>query len=185
MQAEKKGQAKDKPAAEKASGAQPAAQPAAPSGEPARAGATKPFGGEKPAGAPGPAAAASAPSPAPAAAGRVERRVKMTRLRMRVAERLKGAQNTYAMLTTFNEVDMTALMDMRNKYKDAFQEKHGWVGLGLATEGVRAPALPSHRGKGCRRAGGDNRLGTGNCALSQGQAGLTTSRRTRKKKQPN
>lgn len=41
----------------------------------------------------------------------------MTRLRMRVAERLKGAQNTYAMLTTFNEVDMTALMDMRNQYK--------------------------------------------------------------------
>ena len=41
----------------------------------------------------------------------------MTRLRMRVAERLKGAQNTYAMLTTFNEVDMTGLMDMRNAYK--------------------------------------------------------------------
>jgi len=135
--AEKKGQAKDKPAAEKASGAQPAAQPAAPSGEPARAGATKPFGGEKPAGAPGPAAAASAPSPAPAAAGRVERRVKMTRLRMRVAERLKGAQNTYAMLTTFNEVDMTALMDMRNKYKDAFQEKHG-VKLGFMSAFVAA-----------------------------------------------
>lgn len=45
------------------------------------------------------------------------RRVKMTRLRMRVSERLKGAQNTYAMLTTFNEIDMTGLMDMRNKYK--------------------------------------------------------------------
>ena len=41
----------------------------------------------------------------------------MTRLRMRVADRLKGAQNTYAMLTTFNEVDMTALMEMRNQYK--------------------------------------------------------------------
>ena len=41
----------------------------------------------------------------------------MTRLRMRVAERLKGAQNTYAMLTTFNEVDMTSLMEMRNSYK--------------------------------------------------------------------
>ncbi len=41
----------------------------------------------------------------------------MTRLRLRVAERLKGAQNTYAMLTTFNEVDMTALMALRNEYK--------------------------------------------------------------------
>lgn len=41
----------------------------------------------------------------------------MTRLRMRVAERLKGAQNTYAMLSTFNEVDMTAIMDLRNAYK--------------------------------------------------------------------
>ena len=43
--------------------------------------------------------------------------LQMTRLRMRVAERLKGAQNTYAMLTTFNEVDMTSLMEMRNSYK--------------------------------------------------------------------
>jgi 2-oxoglutarate dehydrogenase E2 component (dihydrolipoamide succinyltransferase) len=41
----------------------------------------------------------------------------MTRLRMRVSERLKGAQNTYAMLTTFNEIDMTGLMALRNKYK--------------------------------------------------------------------
>lgn len=44
---------------------------------------------------------------------------------MRVAERLKGAQNTYAMLTTFNEVDMTNLMELRSKHKDAFLEKHG------------------------------------------------------------
>jgi len=44
-------------------------------------------------------------------------RVKMTRLRLRVAERLKGAQNTYAMLTTFNEVDMTGLMEMRTAFK--------------------------------------------------------------------
>jgi len=49
--------------------------------------------------------------------GVCHRRVKMTRLRMRVADRLKGAQNTYAMLTTFNEVDMTALMEMRTQYK--------------------------------------------------------------------
>ena len=52
-------------------------------------------------------------------------RVKMTRLRMRVAERLKSAQNTYAMLTTFNEIDMTNLMNLRAEYKDAFLEKHG------------------------------------------------------------
>lgn len=45
------------------------------------------------------------------------RRVKMTRLRMRVADRLKGAQNTYAMLTTFNEVDMTGIMQLRTDYK--------------------------------------------------------------------
>lgn len=45
------------------------------------------------------------------------RRVKMTRLRARVAERLKGAQNTYAMLTTFNEIDMTNLMKLRSDYK--------------------------------------------------------------------
>ena len=45
------------------------------------------------------------------------RRVKMTRLRMRVAERLKGAQNTYAMLSTFNEVDMSSIIDLRNQYK--------------------------------------------------------------------
>lgn len=46
----------------------------------------------------------------------------MTRLRMRVAERLKGAQNTYAMLTTFNEVDMTAIMELRNTFKVGVQQ---------------------------------------------------------------
>ena len=70
---------------------------------------------------------------------RPERRVKMTRLRKRIAERLKGAQNTYAMLTTFNEVDMTNLMDMRNAYKDAFLESHG-VKLGFMSAFVKASA---------------------------------------------
>lgn len=70
---------------------------------------------------------------------RPERRVKMTRLRKRVAERLKGAQNTYAMLTTFNEVDMTSLMELRNEYKDAFLEKHG-VKLGFMSAFVKASA---------------------------------------------
>lgn len=50
-------------------------------------------------------------------AERPERRVKMTRLRARVAERLKGAQNTYAMLTTFNEIDMTNVMQLRKDFK--------------------------------------------------------------------
>ena len=57
--------------------------------------------------------------------GPAEERVKMSRLRKRIAERLKEAQNTAAMLTTFNEVDMSAVMSMRSTYKDAFQKKHG------------------------------------------------------------
>jgi len=65
--------------------------------------------------------------------------VKMTRLRLRVADRLKGAQNTYAMLSTFNEVDMTALMEMRSAYKDLFLEKHG-VKLGFMSAFVKAAA---------------------------------------------
>jgi len=54
-----------------------------------------------------------------------EERVRMTRLRQRMAERLKEAQNTAAMLTTFNEVDMMACIEMRNRYKEAFEKKHG------------------------------------------------------------
>jgi 2-oxoglutarate dehydrogenase E2 component (dihydrolipoamide succinyltransferase) len=59
-----------------------------------------------------------------------EERVKMTRLRQTIARRLKDAQNTAAMLTTYNEVDMSAVMDMRNKYKELFEKKHG-VKLGF------------------------------------------------------
>lgn len=70
---------------------------------------------------------------------RSERRVKMTRLRKRIAERLKGAQNTYAMLTTFNEVDMTNLMAMRKEYKEEFLERHG-VKLGFMSAFVKASA---------------------------------------------
>lgn len=66
-----------------------------------------------------------------------ERRVPMTRLRKRVATRLKDSQNTFAMLTTFNEVDMTNLMKLRSEYKDAFFEKHG-VKLGLMSGFVKA-----------------------------------------------
>jgi 2-oxoglutarate dehydrogenase E2 component (dihydrolipoamide succinyltransferase) len=65
-----------------------------------------------------------AASSAPASTG-TEERVKMTRLRATIAKRLKDAQNTAAMLTTFNEVDMTEVMALRNTYKDSFEKKHG------------------------------------------------------------
>ncbi|MCB1448796.1 MAG: 2-oxoglutarate dehydrogenase complex dihydrolipoyllysine-residue succinyltransferase [Nitratireductor sp.] len=81
---------------------------------------------------------ASAPLSVPAAARAPsgdadvvrEERVKMTRLRQTIARRLKDAQNSAAMLTTFNEVDMSAVMDLRNRYKDLFEKKHG-VKLGF------------------------------------------------------
>jgi 2-oxoglutarate dehydrogenase E2 component (dihydrolipoamide succinyltransferase) len=87
-------------------------------------------------------AAAPAPKAAPASsgprsnAGR-EERVKMTRLRQRIAERLKEAQNTAAMLTTFNEVDMSHIMALRNQYKDSFEKKHG-IKLGFMSFFVKA-----------------------------------------------
>jgi 2-oxoglutarate dehydrogenase E2 component (dihydrolipoamide succinyltransferase) len=76
-----------------------------------------------------PAAKPAAPA-APRATGPREERVKMTRLRTRIAERLKQAQNTAAMLTTFNEVDMTAAMALRAKYNEQFEKRHG-VKLGF------------------------------------------------------
>ncbi|MCA3369622.1 MAG: 2-oxoglutarate dehydrogenase complex dihydrolipoyllysine-residue succinyltransferase [Roseomonas sp.] len=84
----------------------------------------------------------AAPAPAPAArpsrapeAG--EERVKMTRLRATIARRLKEAQNTAAMLTTFNEVDMSAAMALRSEYRDAFEKRHG-VKLGFMSFFVKA-----------------------------------------------
>ena len=76
-----------------------------------------------------------APSPADDAAR--EERVHMTRLRQTIARRLKDAQNTAAMLTTFNEVDMSAVMGLRNQYKELFEKKHG-VKLGFMGFFVRA-----------------------------------------------
>ena len=73
------------------------------------------------------AAQARAPTPA---AGREDRRVPMSRLRARIAERLVEAQSTAALLTTFNEIDMQALMALRARYKDAFEKRHG-VRLGF------------------------------------------------------
>jgi len=68
---------------------------------------------------------------------RTERRSKMSRMRQRVAARLKDAQNTAAMLTTFQECDMSKLMEMRNKYKEGFHQKHG-VKLGFMSAFVKA-----------------------------------------------
>ena len=95
--------------------------------------------------APAPAQPASssatlATSPAPASDGRKEERVRMTRLRQTVARRLKEAQNTAAMLTTFNDVDMTAVMEARARYKDLFEKKHG-VRLGFMGFFVKAACL--------------------------------------------
>ena len=90
-----------------------------------------------------PAPAVSAPAAAPAAApagGRNEERVKMTRLRQTIAKRLKSAQETAALLTTFNDVDMTAVMEARAKYKDVFEKKHG-VKLGLMSFFAKASVL--------------------------------------------
>ncbi len=81
--------------------------------------------------APAAAAPAAAARPAsPAGDAPREERVKMTRLRQTIARRLKDAQNTAAMLTTYNEVDMSAVMDLRSRYKDIFEKKHG-VKLGF------------------------------------------------------
>jgi 2-oxoglutarate dehydrogenase E2 component (dihydrolipoamide succinyltransferase) len=79
---------------------------------------------------PQPAAPAAARAPSPAADENREERVRMTKLRQTIARRLKEAQSTAAMLTTFNEVDMKAVMDLRTKYKDVFEKKHG-VKLGF------------------------------------------------------
>ncbi|WP_181700675.1 2-oxoglutarate dehydrogenase complex dihydrolipoyllysine-residue succinyltransferase [Chthonobacter albigriseus] len=90
--------------------------------------------GPAPAAAPAPVAA-RAPSPADDASR--EERVRMTKLRQTIARRLKDAQNSAAMLTTFNEVDMTNVMALRNSYKDLFEKKHG-VKLGFMGFFVKA-----------------------------------------------
>jgi 2-oxoglutarate dehydrogenase E2 component (dihydrolipoamide succinyltransferase) len=87
--------------------------------------------------APAPVSPPPAPPAAPRDAGPREQRVRMTRLRKRIAERLKDAQNTAAMLTTFNEVDMTAIMALRETYKDVFEKRHG-VRLGFMSFFVKA-----------------------------------------------
>jgi 2-oxoglutarate dehydrogenase E2 component (dihydrolipoamide succinyltransferase) len=100
------------------------------------------FASEKASGeTPSPAAptvpSAAPPAAAPREPGAREERVRMTRLRQTIAKRLKEAQNTAAMLTTFNEVDMTAVMALRNQYKDVFEKRHG-VKLGFMSFFVKA-----------------------------------------------
>ncbi|KAI8640765.1 dihydrolipoyllysine-residue succinyltransferase E2 component [Parasitella parasitica] len=100
----------------------------------------------KPAAAAPPKPAAPAPAPAPKAedaekvfGSRNESRVKMNRMRLRIAERLKQSQDTAASLTTFNEIDMTNLMSLRAEYKDAVVKKHG-VKFGFMSAFVKASA---------------------------------------------
>ncbi|EIU7170564.1 2-oxoglutarate dehydrogenase complex dihydrolipoyllysine-residue succinyltransferase [Pseudomonas aeruginosa] len=83
-------------------------------------------------------AAPAAEAPIFAAGDRVEKRVPMTRLRAKVAERLVEAQSAMAMLTTFNEVNMKPIMDLRSKYKDLFEKKHNGVRLGFMSFFVKA-----------------------------------------------
>jgi 2-oxoglutarate dehydrogenase E2 component (dihydrolipoamide succinyltransferase) len=77
------------------------------------------------------------PSPAAATSAEREVRVRMTRLRRRIAERLKAAQNTAAMLTTFNEIDMSQTITLRERWREAFEKKHG-VRLGFMSIFVKA-----------------------------------------------
>ncbi len=86
---------------------------------------------------PQPAAAVQVRAPSPADDAAREERVKITRLRATIARRLKDAQNTAAMLTTYNEVDMSAVMHMRAQYKDLFEKRHG-VKLGFMSFFTRA-----------------------------------------------
>jgi 2-oxoglutarate dehydrogenase E2 component (dihydrolipoamide succinyltransferase) len=79
----------------------------------------------------------SVPAPASTRTGRAEQRVPMTRLRQRIAERLIQAQSTQALLTTFNEVDLSAVMELRSRHKDSFEKQHG-VKLGFMSFFVKA-----------------------------------------------
>ena len=102
-----------------------------------------------------PPVVAPAPAPLPPAAGR-ENRVRMTAIRQRIAERLLQAQQQAAILTTFNEADMSAVMALRTKYKEAYPKKHG-VGLGFMSFFVKAAveALKAYPAVNARIDGGD------------------------------
>ncbi|KAM9421536.1 dihydrolipoyllysine-residue succinyltransferase component of 2-oxoglutarate dehydrogenase complex, mitochondrial-like isoform 2-T3 [Salvelinus alpinus] len=127
--------AKAAPAAEvPAAAAAPPPTPAAvPVAVPPVAAQAKPFSAVKP------TAAAPAPPAAAAHGARTESRVKMNRMRLRIAQRLKEAQQTCAMLTTFNEIDMSNIQEMRKLHKDAFLKKHN-IKLGFMSAFVKASA---------------------------------------------
>ncbi len=95
---------------------------------------------EKPAPAPAPVSVPAPATPSVSSGDRHEERVRMTRLRQTIASRLKDAQNTAAILTTFNDVDMTAVIAARTKYKDLFEKKHG-VKLGFMGFFVKAACM--------------------------------------------
>jgi 2-oxoglutarate dehydrogenase E2 component (dihydrolipoamide succinyltransferase) len=138
QQAEPKGEAEAPPAPAEPEAGEPEAVEAEPAPEaPARAAVAE----TKPAEASPAARRETPPAPAPPAArpatGPREERVKMTRLRRRIAERLKEAQNTAAILTTYNEADMSAVMALRARYRDDFQKKHS-VRLGFMSFFVKA-----------------------------------------------
>ena len=111
--------------------------------QPAPAAAPAPMPAPTPAPTPAPARAAPAPAPAPApqpapvASARPEERVRMTRRRQTIAQRLVEAQQTAAMLTTFNELDMTAVMDIRKKRRESFEKRNG-IRLGFMSFFVKA-----------------------------------------------
>jgi len=118
----------------------PTSQPQPPSPSPPKP-VAKPAGPSQPS---KPVAVADrAPAPSSPYGSRDERRVKMNRMRLRIAERLKESQNTAASLTTFNELDMSSLMNLRNTYKDKFFEKHG-VKLGFMSAFVKASITALH-----------------------------------------
>jgi 2-oxoglutarate dehydrogenase E2 component (dihydrolipoamide succinyltransferase) len=136
----------EKPPAKTAAPAKmPAAEPAQPKAPakvekpepPPAARATPPPPLPKPAPAPPPAKDASAPAPTVLARGREERVVPMSPIRRRIAQRLVEAQQNAALLTTFNEIDMSAVIAIRKKYKDAFQGQYG-VKLGFMSFFVKA-----------------------------------------------
>ncbi|KAL0067505.1 hypothetical protein AAF712_005496 [Marasmius tenuissimus] len=122
---------------------EPKSEPEAPKSAPPPA--EKPAEQKKPESAPKkeaekPKSQESPKSPAPAAGNRNETRVKMSRMRLRIAERLKESQNAAASLTTFNEIDMSSLMEMRKKYKDEVLKEHD-VKLGYMSAFAKACSL--------------------------------------------
>jgi 2-oxoglutarate dehydrogenase E2 component (dihydrolipoamide succinyltransferase) len=126
-------------AAAEAKGAEPGPAIAPQPSSPAQAGAQAPQAKAPP--APEAKAPPLGPRPSPGSSGeRREERVQMSRLRQTVAKRLKEAQNTAAMLTTFNDVDMSAVMEARSRYKELFEKKHG-IRLGFMSFFVKAVAL--------------------------------------------